>query len=347
MINYEIKLVNKTVNFLKRIIQKTYKITKVISKCGVVSKVIIGFVTVGIALGLKFGNFKPVEQIIKPQIQIERRLQHSSSTQPYQAMEYCNSPSVHNLLKLSGGDLGKASSPAARARSDARRASTNKPKAAKSKPGGSSVAEAWVSNTSKRSRPAAANRLAQQFQCGPAEGGNGLFGRFSARPTPDPHNPGCAGGPRSITVLSQSKSSEQDSGREITAHDGIKGILTDKSANHLTSKHGHEVGIDDPLPPNPSQKSTPHKQVRTRINNDNKEKFGDTVQEILKDPNTETYLDVSIRGIKGHGYYTENYGESGFFVGIHTEGQFTGQIKKAQSVTPEQLQNLRKLKSID
>jgi hypothetical protein len=123
--------------------------------------------------------------------------------------------------------------------------------------------------------------------------------------------------------------------------------LTDKSASHLTSKHGHEVGIDDPLPPNPSQKSTPYKQVRTRINNYNKEKFGDTVEEILKDPNTEPYPDVSIRGIKGHGYYTENYGESGFFVGIHTEGEFTGQIKKAQSVTPEQLQKLRKLKSID
>ena len=34
-------------------------------------------------------------------------------------------------------------------------------------------------------------------------------------------------------------------------------------------------------------------------------------------------------------------------IGIHTEGEFTGQIKKAQSVTPEQLQKLRELKSID
>lgn len=123
--------------------------------------------------------------------------------------------------------------------------------------------------------------------------------------------------------------------------------MTDKSADHLTSKHGHEVGMDDLLPPNSSQKSTPYKQVPTRINNDNKEKFGDTVQGIFKDPNTEPYPDVIIRGIKGHGYYTENYDESGFFVGIHTEGEFTGQIKKAQSVTAEQLQNLRKLKSID
>ena len=347
MINYEIKLVNKTANFLKKIIQKTYKITKVISKCGVVSKVIIGFVTVVVALGLRFGSFKPVEPIIKQQIQIERRLQHSSSTQPYQAMEDCNSPSVRNLLKLSGGDLGKGSSPGARARSDARKAITNKPKAAKSKPGGSSFAEAWLSNPSKRSRPAAANRLAQQFQSGPAEGGNGLFGRFSARPTPDPYNPGCAGGPRSITVLSQSKSSEQDSVREVTAHDGVKGRLTDKSTNHLTSKHGDVLGIDDPLPPNPNQKPTKYKQIRTRVNKENKEKFGDIVEEILKDPTTEPYPDVSMRGIKGHGYYTENYGESGFFVGIHTEGEFAGQIKKAQPISDQQLKTLQEENRMD
>jgi len=344
MINYEIKLVNKTVNFLKRIIQKTYKITKVISKCGVVSKVIIGFVTVVVALGLRFGSFKPVEPIIKPQIQIERRLQHSSSTQPYKAMEDCNSPPVRNLLKLSGGDLGKGSSPRAKARSDARKAITNKPKAAKSKPGGSSFAEAWSSNPSKRSRPAAANRLAQQFQTGPAEGGNGLFGRFSARPTPDPSNPGCAGGPRSITVLSGQRNS--DSPTKLTAYDGFEAKLTDKSTNHLTSKHGYVLGIDDPLPPNPNQKPTKYKQIRTRVNKENKQKFGDIVEEILQDTNTSVFPDVSMRGIKGRGYYTEDYGEFGFFVGIHTEGEFAGLIMKAQPVSREQLEDLRTLHSI-
>jgi hypothetical protein len=257
------------------------------------------------------------------------------------------SPSVSNLLKLSGGELGKGSSPGARARSDARKAFTNRPKAARSKPGGSGYAEAWSSNPSKRSRPAAANHLAQQFQTGPVEGGNGLFGRFSARPTPDPYNPGCAGGPRSVTFLNQSKSSEQDSVREITAHDGVKGKLTDKSTNHLTSNHGDVLGIDDPLPPNPNQKPTKYEKIRTRINKENKEKFGDTVEEILKDPNTEPYPDVSIRGIKGHGYYTEKYGESGFFIGIHTEGEFKGQIKKAQPMSEQQLKILQEEKRID
>jgi hypothetical protein len=79
-------------------------------------------------------------------------------------MEGSKSSAVRNLLKLSGGDLGKGSSPGARARSDARKATANsRPKATKSKPGGSSFVEAWVPNTSKRSRPAAANRLAQQY----------------------------------------------------------------------------------------------------------------------------------------------------------------------------------------
>ena len=123
--------------------------------------------------------------------------------------------------------------------------------------------------------------------------------------------------------------------------------MTSKSASHLTSKHGHEVGIDDPLPPNPSQKPTLYKQVRTRINNETKEKFGDILEKILEDPNTEPFPDVSMRGIKGHGDYSEDYGESGFFVEIHNDDEFTGQIKKAQSVTPEQLQKLRKFKSID
>jgi hypothetical protein len=117
------KPINKTINFLKGIIQKTYRITKVISKSGVVQKVTIGFVTFVFALGLRFGSLKPVEPIIQSQTQIERQLQHSSSTQPYQAMEGSNSPSVSNLLKLSGGgELGKGRSPGARARSGARKA---------------------------------------------------------------------------------------------------------------------------------------------------------------------------------------------------------------------------------
>jgi hypothetical protein len=49
-VSYEIKLGNETVDFLKGILRKTYKITQVISKSGVVRKVIVSFATVVLAL---------------------------------------------------------------------------------------------------------------------------------------------------------------------------------------------------------------------------------------------------------------------------------------------------------
>jgi hypothetical protein len=262
-----------------------------------------------------------------------------------------SSTSKDIATQIRGGHLGK-SGPGARAHSDALKAANNanKPKAAKSKSGGSYFAEAWSSNPSKRSRPAAANRLAQQFQTAPAEGGNGLFGRFSARSTPDPSNPGCAGGPRSIKVLSQSKSSKPDFVREITTHNGVKAKLTDKSTNHLTSKHAHQVGIDDPLPPLPNQKpgKYPFANIRTRINKENKKQFCDILENILHNTNTDPYPGVDMHGIKGQGFHTEDYGgEGGFFIGIHEEGPFKGQIKKAQPISEQQLEILKKFNKID
>ena len=332
-VNYEIKLINKTVNFLKGIIQKTYRITKVISKSGIVQKVTIGFVTFVFVLGLRFGSLKPVEPIIQSQIQIERQFQCSSSTQPYQAMEGSKSPSVNNLLKLSGGDLGKGSNPGVRARSDARKAT---------KSGGSIFVEGWSPNPSKRSRPAAANRLAQQFQTVPAENGNGLFGRFSARPTPDSLNPGCAGGPRSLTVRSGQRNS--DLSTNLTAYDGFEATLTDRALNHLTSKHGHKFGVDDPLPPNPNQKPTKYEQTRTRLNNENKAKVCGDISSILSSTNSEVFTDVSIRGIQGRVYHCD---ETNRVVGIHTEGEFAGQIVKAQPISKEQRALLKTQNKLD
>ena len=174
--------------------------------------------------------------------------------------------------------------------------------------------------------------LNPQFSARPGAGGN------QPQPARDVLNQGCSGGPNSVTVLKQSQSAEQD--REITAHDGVTGRLTDKSLDHLTTKHGHNLNIDDPLPPNPNQKPSQYQDaaIRTRVNKDTKNQFADTVEEILKDPRSQPYPDVSIRGIKGHGYLTEEYGgEDGcFFVGIHTEGKFQGQIKKAQPLGDRQ-----------
>jgi hypothetical protein len=70
----------------------------------------------------------------------------------------------------------------------------------------------------------------------------------------------------SITVLSQSVISNKIHVREITAHDGVKGRLTDKSTNHLTSKHGHVLGIDDPLPPNPESKAGKYHRTDSNTN---------------------------------------------------------------------------------
>lgn len=184
----------------------------------------------------------------------------------------------------------------------------------------------------------------------PGRNRNGLCGRFFPQSTPDPSNPGCASGPRSVTVLSSHNSpssSKEDSTREITAHDGVTGRVTDKSLNHLTSKHGHTLGIDDQLPPLPNQKQGKYQQIRTRVNAENKKQFGDTLEKILQDPNTSVFPEVNIRGIKGRGYLTEEYGEDGFFIGIHTEGKFAGLIMKAQPVDDKQLIILEESNKID
>jgi len=75
-------------------------------------------------------------------------------------------------------------------------------------------------------------------------------------------------------------SSVEENTRTMEAHDGVKGRLTDKSTNHLTSKHGHNFGVDDRLPPNPNQKPTKYEQTRTRLNDENKAKVCQEIQSI-------------------------------------------------------------------
>lgn len=272
------------------------------------------------------------------------------STQPELVLEgsqiTLDTPSGQITLGLPrGGEWQPKSGPGPRAKADAPKAAANRArnsKAGNSQSGGSPFAQAWTPNHSNRLRPAAANRLAQQFQTGPVEGGNGLFGRFSARPTPDPSNPGCAGGPRSITVLSGQRNS--DSSTNLTAHDGFEAKLTDKSENHLTSKHGHKFGVDDPLPRNPNQKPTKFEQTRTRLNNENKAKVRQEIKSILSNTKSDVYTDVSIRGIQGRVYHCK---DTNHVVGIHTEGKFAGQIMKAQPISERQLEFLRELNILD
>jgi hypothetical protein len=57
-------------------------------------------------------------------------------------------------------------------------------------------------------------------------------------------------GPRSITVLSGQRNTNPST--NLIVYNGFEAKLTDKSENHLTSKHGHKFGVDDPLTPGKS-----------------------------------------------------------------------------------------------
>ena len=181
-----------------------------------------------------------------------------------------------------------------------------------------------------------------KFTARPGRNRDGLLGRFSAQPTPDPYNPGCARGPRSIIVLSGQRNS--DSSTNLIAHDGFEAKLTDKSENHITSKHGHKFGVDDPLLRNPNEKPTKYKQTRTRLNNENKAKVREEIKSILSNPKSDVYTHISIRGIQGRVYHCK---DTNRVVGIHTEGEFAGQILKAQPISERQLEFLRELNILD
>lgn len=224
--------------------------------------------------------------------------------------------------KFTAGSKAKA---AAR-RDFARRQTGKKPTSKRS--GGSSFADAFT--------------VERTFPARPGGNGDGLFGRLMPRPTPDPQNPGCAGGPRSITSLSGQHNSNQST--KLTGHDGFEAELTDKSENHLTSKHGNKFGVNDPLPPNPNQKPTKYPQNRTRINKENKATVRGEINGIISNPKTDIYYDVNIRGIQGQVYHCK---ETDRIVAIHTEGEFAGQIMKAQPISPAQLQLLKKLDKLD
>ena len=278
------------------------------------------------------GNSKTeISRTLNQQSSMINNFNREGSTQPELVPE--DSQLLLTLGLPRGGEWQQKFGPGPRAKADARKATANRArnsKAGNSQSGISPFAQAFT--------------VEPKFSARPGQNRDGLFGRFFARPTPDPSNPGCAGGPRSITVLSQSKSSEQDSVREITAHDGVKGRLIDKSTNHLTSKHGGALGVDDPLPRNPNQKPTKYEQTRTRLNHENKAKVREEIKSILSNTNSDIYPDVRIRGIQGRVYHSK---DTNLVVGIHTEGEFAGLIMKAQPISDQQLKTLQEENKMD
>jgi hypothetical protein len=63
-----------------------------------------------------------------------------------------------------------------------------------------------------------------------------------------------------------------------------------------------------------------------------------------KNTKSDVYTDVSIRGIQGRVYHCK---DTNRVIGIHTEGEFAGQIMKAQPISDPQLDLLRELKILD
>ena len=190
----------------------------------------------GMQYALASSNSTNFQDGVNSKTEMSRVLENKcaeGSAQPEQVMK-----SSQTILKIPPGGDGNSSQP-----SQVTEGST--PKKKKSILGGSYFAEAFEPNSPAR------------------PGGNkgGLFGRFTPKPAPDPSNPGCAIRPRSITVLSGQRNSDEST--KLTARDGFEARLTDKSENHLTSKHGHAFGVDDPLPRNPNQKPTKYDQPRT------------------------------------------------------------------------------------
>ena len=75
--------------------------------------------------------------------------------------------------------------------------------------------------------------------------------------------------------------------------------------------------------------------------------FRRVVREVMRDPSSDFYPNIKIRGENGYVYYTnKNRGTdsalyAGFIKGVQTEGPNTGRVMKAQSINKRQLENLR------
>jgi hypothetical protein len=102
-------------------------------------------------------NESPISEAYKKQI-VDQLCQMEQQKKLYNQLvtEEPLGGSKDTVNQIRGGDLGKGSSPGARARSDARKAITNRtkgPKAAKSKSGGSPFAEAFTVEPKFLARP--------------------------------------------------------------------------------------------------------------------------------------------------------------------------------------------------
>lgn len=169
--------------------------------------------------------------------------------------------------------------------------------------------------------------------------------------TPSTINPWELINKRGVDIISQQTQGNLPKGRIFQGRDGLCAILTKGSLRHLTEKHAYQVGINDLLPVDQSKPlKYPSEGLKTRTQGKkgalNQLAFGDKIQRIIEAPDTQIFPTVDIRGIKGHGYFTtRNYGPEnelygGFFIGVHTEGELSGRIMKAQPLSHSQVKKL-------
>jgi hypothetical protein len=229
------------------------------------------------------------------------------------------------FLEISRGGKQSKTGPGARAKSDAARV-----KGVKNKRSGSST----------QSNSGYAEALANPHPGKPKPSTTG--GLFAGRPKPNYYNPGAAGPPRSVSCKFAQKNEELDDSSCIRyeAPDGFECKMSPSSQDHLLAKHGHNFGIDDPLPPNPQQKQTKYKQIRTRITKENKEQFAQNFGEVLSrsKPYPDIDTDIDIRGVKSRFYYSP---EDEVGIGVPTEGDYEGQIMQAQPISDQQLDSVK------
>jgi hypothetical protein len=131
----------------------------------------------------------------------------------------------------------------------------------------------------------------------------------------------------------------------ITTYQGEEFLLTDKSLSHLTTKHGHKFGINDPdtspIRPNKNRGDYKSQLIRTKNTKVNKNIVFEEIRSIMEDPQTKVSKSIKIRGIKGTVFHCE---KTDIVVGVHKKKEFKNQTKKAQSISLKQLSRLKEFK---
>jgi hypothetical protein len=107
------------------------------------------------------------------------------------------------------------------------------------------------------------------------------------------------------TNLKMTRSSLNESSKTIEIFDGKIMDTSDRSLDHLVSKHGHRFGVNDPLPMDSKQQDTNYfeRKIRTRLTPENRNQFRNNLQEFGHNSDLVPFYNISIRGKKNDVYY--------------------------------------------